>query len=311
MKQAIISALIVAVALSVIGCNSSKGGKVLVTVGGEKITQGYLDSLSNINPRIKSQMASEFGKKKILDNLVEQELLYKASVKDGLTRDPVVKDKIEIYRKVIISQAYLDKKLKEDAKKYYEDNKGEFEKVKLAHILIKFKNNKNKVKRSEKEALNLANKIKGRIKGGESFEVVAKEVSEDTMTNKRGGDLGRASKGEARLARRGYGPVLEKAFTMKVTEVEGPIKTKDGYHILTVTEEAKVQPFDAAEQGIMFKVRANARNKVLTDLKKKYKVEYAQADEPKKTVGKPPVQGTKEIKKEKIKIKEKAPKKAK
>lgn len=288
----LLSALALIFLVSAMSCGGAKEGKVLVTIGNEKITEGDLDLLGNINPRIKGQLATEFGKKKILDNLVEQELFYKASLKEGLDRDPAVKDKIDIYRKVIISQAYMDKKLQEAAKEYYDKNKNDFEKLNLSHILIRFKNEKNKndkVTRSEKEALDLANKAKQRIEGGEDFAKVAGEVSEDKMTAKRGGELGMAAKDEARLARRGYGPLLEKAFTMKKGEIVGPIKTEDGYHIILVTSDVTLQPFDQVEQGILFKIRNQERNKLLVDLRKNTKVEYAQSEStaPEKTLNVP------------------------
>lgn len=280
MKNVVVSSLIMIVAFVFVSCGSggAGSGKTLAKVGGEKITEGDLDMLSNINPRLKAQLSTDLGKKKILDNLVEQELLYVASKQAGMDKDPNVKDKIDIYRRVIISQAYLDKKLEEAARNYYDEHKGEFEKLQLSHILIGFKQGeKDTTKRTEKEAIELANKIKERITGGEDFSEVAKEVSDDQMTKKRGGDLGFASKDEPRLARRGLGPILEKAFTMGVGTVEGPIKAEDGYHIIKVTKGADLQPFDAVQQQILFKIRAGAKNEILGELKTKYKVEYLAA----------------------------------
>lgn len=275
MKKVLLSVVMIAVALAFANCGG-QSGKALVTVGGAKITEGDLDLLGNINPNLKAQLASEFGKKKILDNLVEQELLYQASMKDGLERDPAVRDKIELYRKVIISQAYMDKRLNDTAKEYYDAHKDEFEKLRLSDIVIMFKKDDkdNKVKRSEKEALDLANKAKERIVKGEDFASVAKEVSEDPSSKARGGDLGPVSKGEPRFARQGFEAVLDKAFTMKVGEVGGPIKTEDSYHVITVTKGSELQPFDEALQSVLFKIRAKARDDIMADLRNKFKVEY-------------------------------------
>lgn len=291
MKKVLVVLIAMTFVFSVYGCGGGKGGKPLVSVGGTKITEGDLDFLAVINPRLKAQMISEFGRKKILDNLVEQELLYKAALKEGLDKDKNVKDKIDIYRKVIISQALMDKKLEESARKYYDEHKSEFEKIKISHILIK--ENDGKKKRGEKETLDIANKAKERIEKGEAFDVVAKEISEDEGTSKRGGDLGLVAKDEARLTRRGYAPLLEKAFTMKVGEVGGPIKTEDGYHIITVTKGAEVVPFEEASQGILFKIRANARNDILKELKEKFKVTYLTPEaEPKAPTEETPPAGT-------------------
>lgn len=289
MKKVLSYALVIVFMFSFAACKGKSSGKALVSIDGTKITEGDLNSIAELNPRLKAQLATEFGKKKILENLVEQELFYKAALKEGLENNPLVKNRIEIYRKVIVSQSYLDQQLEEAAKKYYDEHKNDFEKLQFSHILIKFKNEKDPtVKRTEQEALDLANKTKEKIAAGESFQEAASEVSEDTASKAKGGDLGLASKDESRLTRRGYGPLLEKAFTMKVGEVEGPIKAEDGYHIITVTKGSEIQPFAEVEQGIMFTIRANKKNEILAELNKKYDVKYLTNIKPdEQTVGAP------------------------
>lgn len=262
------------------GCGSSvSSGKVLVEVNGDKITEGDLTFLSDINPRIAQQIASPEGKKKILENLVEQNLLYQAAVKEGVNRDPKVKAKADLYRRVIIAQAMVDNEIDKSAQKYYDDNQDEFKKLKLSQILISFgeskdkKDKKEKV-RSEDDALKLANEIKAKLDAGANFEDLAKEYSDDQLTKARGGNLGLVAKNDKRLAARGYEPVLEKAFEMKVGEVSGPIKTQDGYHIITLTRGIELEPFEEAKQAILFRVRGEARDKLLADLKKDSKVVF-------------------------------------
>ena len=265
----------------------SGGGKTLATINGKAITDGDLDFLSTINPRLKAQLATPFGKKQVLDNLVEQELLYQAALKKGLQRDGDVKAKFELYKKVIIAQAFVESEMKRNAREYYDQHKSEFEKLQLAHIEIKYvqpedkkakkahsKPAKDKITRTKDAALKLANEAKARLNKGEEFAKVAKDVSEDTISKNNGGDLGKASKDEARLERRGFGPLLEKAYTMQVGEIAGPIETKEGYHIITVTKGAELEPFEAAEQAIMFKVQGDQRNKLIADLKKNAKIAY-------------------------------------
>jgi len=110
----------------------------LVDINGNKITEGDLDFLGEINPRIKSQLASPVGKKRLLDNLVEQELLYQEAVKEGVNRDPKVKAKVDLYRRVIIAQSLIEESIDKKAKEYYDANLDEFKKLKLSQIEIKF-----------------------------------------------------------------------------------------------------------------------------------------------------------------------------
>lgn len=283
-------ALIGAVA-SVIGCGGGTfghgGGKALVTINGKTITEGDLEFLGTINPRLKAQASNPFGQKQIVDNLVEQELLYQESVRRGLDKDAKVKTKADLYRRIIVAQAALDNELEGTAERYYNEHKAEFEKVELAHILIRFKGaggesakgaakEKDTATRPEAQAVSLANDLKERLTKGEDFAKVAKEASEDPGSKNAGGLLGKVWKGEQRLERRGYGPLLEKAFTMKVGEVAGPIKTEEGYHLITLTKGIEQQPLDEARQSILFKVQGDVRGKFLADLKQKAKIEYAE-----------------------------------
>lgn len=294
MKRFIIGVLgVAAIAFLIVNCGgglTTSSGKTLVSINGKKITDGDVEFLGNINPRIKAQLSSTAGKKRILDNLVEQELLYQEAVKKGINRDPEVRAKAELYRRVIVAQALLEKELKAAAKKYYEEHPEEFQKLKLSHIMIRYqgeqknkkkKGRKKKKIRSEKEALKLANEIIDRLNKGEDFAKVANEVSEDVATKNRGGDMGLVAKDDRRFAARGYGPLLDEAFKMKVGEIKGPIKTEKGYHIITVTRGIEQEPFEDAERAVLFKIRADVRKDTLNRLKKEGNVTYAEELEPK------------------------------
>ncbi len=278
------------------GCGSStSSGKVLVDINGNKITEGDLDFLGEINPRIKAQISSPAGKKRILDNLVDQEVLYQEAVKEGINRDPKVKAKVDLYRRVIIAQSLVEDQIEKSAKKYYEENPGDFKKIKLSQIMIKYaspeeikKVNKSKKKKKRKknlhteaQALEIIKKLKAQIDKGEPFAKVAREDSEDIATKSRGGDLGLASKDDKRLINRGLGPLLDKAFTMKVGEVSGPIKTAKGYHLVKLTRGIEPETFEQAKQGIILKVRGDAKNDLLSRLKKDATIVYPEQEKKK------------------------------
>jgi peptidyl-prolyl cis-trans isomerase C len=230
------------------------------------------------------------GKKKILDNLIEQELLYQEAVKEGVNRKDDVKAKIDLYRRVIVAQALVDDQIEKSTKKYYDEHAEEFKKLKLSDIMIKYaspddakkaKDKKGKeAMRSEADALKLANEIKARLDKGEDFATVAKETSEEPTTKNRGGDLGLISKNDSRMTSRGWGPLVDKAFEMKVGEIAGPIKTNQGYHIITVTQGLEVEPFEQAKAGLTFKVRNDARTELLAKLKKDARITYAEGEKP-------------------------------
>jgi peptidyl-prolyl cis-trans isomerase C len=266
---------------------ATSSGKTLVSVNGKKITEGDVDFLGTVNPRIKAQLASPMGKKRILDNLVEQELLYQEAVKKGINRDPEVRAKAELYRRVIVAQSLLDNELEQAAKKYYEENPDEFKNLKMSQIVIRYDANPPKGKKAkgmhtEKQALSIANDVKARLEKGEDFAKVAAEVSEDMATKRRGGDMGLVAKDDKRFEARGYGPLVEKAYEMKVDEVSGPIKTENGYHIIKVTRGVELESFDDAKPAIEFKIKGKLKDDTVARLKKEGSVTFADELKPKK-----------------------------
>jgi peptidyl-prolyl cis-trans isomerase C len=283
------------------------GGEALVKVGRAQITNEDLETLARVNPRLKPRLATPQGRQKVLDNYVEQEMLYQESVNRGLNRSPELKDKIALYEKILVAQALLDQELDKKVKEYYENHQDEFERVKVAHILIrggspepakpeaKPEDKKTAAKkpataspkRSEADALKLAQTVHDRLAKGEDFAKVAKEVSEDDRTKSAMGDLGFITIHDKRLERWGWLPLAEKAFAMKAGEISDPIKTTDGFHIIKVMEEKKTQALEEAEAGIKFRLQADIRTTLLDDLKKKYKVEYLSAKDEPKTAGTP------------------------
>lgn len=293
-RLAVITFALGAIAFIAVNCGgglTTSSGKTLVTVNGKKITEGDIEFLGTINPRIRAQLGTAPGKKRILDNLVEQELLYQEAVKQGVNRDPEVRAKAELYRRVIVAQALLEKKLEDAARTYYEEHPEEFKKLGLAHIMIRYqtpgdkkKGRKGKKLRSEKKALKLANEIKEKLDEGGNFKELAKEYSDDAATKRRGGEMGLVAKNDPRFKARGYNPLVEKAFDMKVGEIAGPLKTEHGYHIITVTRGVELQPYEDARRTILFKIKNDVRKDLLAELKKEGSVTYAEELAPKPRV---------------------------
>jgi peptidyl-prolyl cis-trans isomerase D len=99
------------------------------------------------------------------------------------------------------------------------------EEVWARHILIK------------DEATALA--VEERLKKGEDFAKVAKEVSTDTGSAPQGGDLGWFGKGQM------VKEFEDAAFAMKVGEISAPVKSQFGYHVIQVLGHED-RPVDAS-----------------------------------------------------------------
>ena len=85
-------------------------------------------------------------------------------------------------------------------------------KIKCSHILVA----------KQSEALTILD----RIKNGEKFGKLAKDLSTDTGSAKRDGSLGYFTKGKMVKA------FEDAAFKLQVGQVSEPVKTEYGYHII-------------------------------------------------------------------------------
>ena len=86
------------------------------------------------------------------------------------------------------------------------------QKIKCSHILV--------AKQSEALA------ILDRIKNGEKFGKLAKELSIDTGSGKRDGNLGYFTKGKM------VKQFEEAAFKLQIGQLSEPIKSEFGYHVI-------------------------------------------------------------------------------
>lgn len=115
-----------------------------------------------------------------------------------------------------------------------------------------------------------------RIKKGEDFATLAKELSEDPESKNKGGDLGFvAPDGVVK-------EIADAAFALKPGEVSGVVQTKFGYHIIKVTEArpAGVTPLADVKTELQSFLEDQERDKqqqaYVEGLKKQAKIEIVE-----------------------------------
>ena len=253
-------------------------------------------------------MASEI-EKRALDAVINRELLYQASEKDGIKiEDKAVDDKVKEVRdhfkteeeynqalgKMSLTDAdlrkhfkidlmirkYIEKALagktdvpEEKIKEYYDANPNFFkqpEQVRARHILVQVPQDADE--KTKAEALAKINAINDRIKKGEDFATVAKEVS-DCPSKAQGGDLGYFSKEQMVPA------FSEEAFKLKPGEVSGVVETKFGYHLIKSEDKkaASTIPYDEVKDKIKQYLEQEkgkvALSELMAELRKTAKIE--------------------------------------
>jgi foldase protein PrsA len=286
-----------------------KSGKPLASLGDVEVHEGYLELLARVNPNIEAQLKNPAGKKRLVDSLLEQELLYNESLKQGISKQPEALEKAALYQRVIFSQAILDAEVDKKAKEYYDANKDkEFSQVDIAQILIRntpplpsmmkkdekgniippniqamkeeaLKKAQEKPTEAETQALEAAalkkaKEAKAKLDAGTPWQQVVDEYSDDNATKSRGGDLGMISKGDRRIARLDWNELVDKAFSMKEGQISDPIKAKDGYHIIKLLKEASIAPYEEVENSIKFRLRSQVKNELLANLTKGKTTDY-------------------------------------
>ena len=161
---------------------------------------------------------------------------FKANIANGILTQQVVRD--EVGRRLQMTQA------QEQA--YYDAHKQEFaqpEQVRLSEILVPLAADANEAAVAQGQAK--ANDIAEKLKGGAKFNELAEAYS-GGPTASQGGDLGLFKRGA--LAK-----VLEdQTFALKAGESTAPIRTRQGFVILKVTEHqaAGVPPMKDVENEI-------------------------------------------------------------
>ncbi|MCW8999345.1 MAG: peptidyl-prolyl cis-trans isomerase, partial [Kangiellaceae bacterium] len=165
------------------------------------------------------------------------------------------------FKKEMLISRYFEKHLKdkvsdEAIRGFYASNSEKYEskKVKVAHILIRTQKNMSETETQAKYSR--ASEAYSKLKTGVDFATIAKEYSEDSVSVKKGGEIGWINEGAV-------DPVFsEMAFKkLKKDEISEPFKTSFGYHIVKLLEEPSVvkKPLESVKGDIRYQLRKKVR----------------------------------------------------
>ena len=244
--------------------------KVLARVGSTDITER--DAMEFIQPFGQQAMmlyGTEQGRKMIVDDLISMRLYALDGEAQKLDGTPEFQAQLNSAKRAMLAQAAMRKIIDgltvsdDEAKKFYDDNPAQFvqpERVHARHILVS-------------DDVTLA-KVVYELKGGASFDALAKQYSIDPGSAQHGGDLGEFPRGV-------MVPEFEKAaFELKEPgEISEPVKTQFGWHIIKLEERIpeSPMPFEQVKARILQELKEHKTQDVLQERAKElegvYKVE--------------------------------------
>lgn len=208
---------------------------------------------------IMTNLAATYGSKKVLDDSIKQLGFTKATFKEAVKKDEVLKKlykkEIEVNSSDSELRAYYDKNM-------YKFKEPEKVKVRLIHI----RNNpeeadgKQKAKKRIDEAM-------AELKKGVPFADVAAKYS-TAMSRINGGDMGFLHKGRLEQA------VEDVAFSMDINKTSEIIEQDIGYFIVKVDDKTAPNQlsFDAVKNGLKKELKEKEENRRKAELLERLKL---------------------------------------
>jgi parvulin-like peptidyl-prolyl isomerase len=212
--------------------------------------------ISYQSPEVQKKLQDEPEQRVILvRQLLTTNAIATKARSEGFDKKPEVMEQLGYLIDQFLAQEYLVKVVTtsvtvpdEDLKRYYKEHQQVFllpEKITARHIFIEVSKESGPEEKAKAQAR--ADGILLRLKKGEDFDKLAKEMSDDADTAAKGGALGVIAPGKTNSEE------FEKAaFALKSGEISAVVATPFGYHIIKVDErqEQRTASFEEAREYI-------------------------------------------------------------
>lgn len=267
------SLLGLAIALLGFGANGSFApafaSTVLATVNGTNITDDDVRiAAEDLGESIPRQLDAKGRQNYVLDYLIDGTLVAQKALQEKLDQGPDFAKQLAYYHSKILMEELLSKVARDavtpdNLHKVYDQaakaQKPEQE-IHARHILV--------------ATLPEAEAVEKRLKAGEDFAKIAKELSKDSGSD--GGDLGWFTREKM------VPDFADAAFKLKVGEISAPVKTEFGWHIIQVLAVRQTQfpPFDQIKNQVSAYVIQKAQTDFVLGLRKDAKIVRTDAGAP-------------------------------
>lgn len=236
-------------------------GATVFTVNGTAVTDKMIEAATAGMPKAQLEQLKASGQfAQLEEQLALGELIYQQAVDKKLHEQEDVKAALAMANRQILAGEFLRKHVAdavtdEAMKKHYEERAVQYKRpeAKVRHILVKEES--------------LAAEIVEKLKSGADFAKLANEHSLDPGSKARGGDLGWTQQGRTV-------PEFDKAsFEGPVGQVQPPVQTNFGYHIIEVQERRDATPFEDVKDQIEQELSQEVQQKFLEELRLSMKIE--------------------------------------
>lgn len=249
---------------------------VAARIGNKKISNEEVDmKLDQLPPQQKDDFKGESGRAKLVDMIINEELLYLDAKSKNLSNDRDVKEQLEAAEKRILLTVYFNKVIMEDIEvsddeieRYYNGNQAAYTNLALYKAQHVFSTDSMKCVEWKK-----------RIDGGEKLSAIAQTESEDLSTKADYGNLGYFNS-DGYIKFIGHSSTFTRDIEdLEVGEVSDVIKHERGYSIVRLNDKkpATLKPLSEVRKSIIEKLREEKAtfmmDQKLAELRRKYRPE--------------------------------------
>jgi len=251
--------------------------KVVITIGEEKITAGALRAIIDTFPPNLREAARGQRRREFVENyLVKVKLLAADARRQKLDQSPTFQAQAAYTADNMLAGAMFQNLLntlpvdEKTARAWYEQHKGDWERIRARHILIRAAGSPvplrpERKELSDTEALAKAQEIRKKLEGGADFAALAKADSDDAGSGAQGGDLGYFSRGQM------VPTFYEAAAALQPGQLSQPIRTPYGYHVIKV-EARDAKPFEEVRADVEKRLRNELAQQNLEERRKNTQV---------------------------------------
>ena len=259
MKRKLFSVLL----LAVTAAHAQKADPIIMTVAGVDVPRSEFEYSYNKNN------TDGVIDKKTVEEYVDLFVNYKLKVQAALDAkyDTLTSFKTEFaqYRDQQVLPTFVtDTDLMEEAHKVYDQTKeniGPDGLVSAAHILILTP--QKATEEQQRDAKRRIDSVYTALQAGADFEALAKQVSQDPGSARRGGLLGWFSRHQM------IKEFEDEAFALQPGQMSKPFQSPYGWHIILMKERKQLEPFDFHRESIMKYIEQRGIRNAITERKLK------------------------------------------